>query len=182
MFIKYGRRVGTVCLNVIIILQWNLCNPTPEFFDILYKKSLKIPKGYQNRYIEEEKTTQWPKKKVQKVKQRSTKHTSKTKDLVTRTSPKSGGELRCSRRVSSSCSTGGTHHVNLVTKPVIGHEWGKDREVFTTSGTYSWSFMTQICHNGHGGDSKTIKVMTSTQPRRTLVQSDTFPWSLGVSD
>jgi len=38
-----------------------------------------------NPYIEEEQTTQWPKEKVQKDKQRSTKHTHKTKDQVTRT-------------------------------------------------------------------------------------------------
>jgi len=49
--------------------------------------------------------TQWPKEKGQKDKQRSTKHTYKTKDRVTRTPPKTGGELRCSGRVSSSCST-----------------------------------------------------------------------------
>jgi hypothetical protein len=49
------------------------------------KKSLKIPKGgNQNPYIEEQ-TTQCPKEKVQKDKQRSTKHTLKTKDRVTRT-------------------------------------------------------------------------------------------------
>jgi hypothetical protein len=47
-----------------------------------WKKSLKIPKGNQNPYIEEEQTTQWPKEKVQKDKQRSTKHTYKTKDRV----------------------------------------------------------------------------------------------------
>ena len=35
--------------------------------------------------MEEEQTTQWPKEKVQKAKQRSTKHTYKTKDRVTRT-------------------------------------------------------------------------------------------------
>jgi hypothetical protein len=71
--------------------------------------------------------------------QRSTKHTCKTKDQVTRTPLKTWGELWCSRRVSSSCSTSGTRHVNLVTNPVISREWGKDREVFTTSGTYLWS-------------------------------------------
>ena len=32
-------------------------------------KSLKIPKGNQNPYIEEEHTSQWPKEKVQKDKQ-----------------------------------------------------------------------------------------------------------------
>ena len=39
-----------------------------------------------------------------KDKQRSTKHTHKTKDRVTRTALKTGGELRCSGRVSSSRS------------------------------------------------------------------------------
>ena len=39
----------------------------------------------------------------------------------------------CSGRVSSSCSTSDTRRVNLVTNPVISHERGKDREVFTTT-------------------------------------------------
>jgi CHAT domain-containing protein len=38
----------------------------------------------QNLYIQEEQTTQWPKEKIEKDKQRSTKHTHKTKDRVTR--------------------------------------------------------------------------------------------------
>ena len=42
-------------------------------------KSLNIPKGgNQNPYIEDEQTAQLPKEKVQKDKQRSTKHTHKT--------------------------------------------------------------------------------------------------------
>jgi hypothetical protein len=89
-----------------------------------YKKSLNIPKGQsESVYVEEkqttqwpkdrktdntmakrqknrqhngqkteEQTTQWPKEKVQK--QRSTKHTHKTKDRVTLTPLKTGGELR----------------------------------------------------------------------------------------
>jgi hypothetical protein len=64
-----------------------------------------------------------------------------------------------SGRVSSSFSTSGTRRVNLVTNPVISHEWEKDREVLTTSGTYPWSFVTYIFHNGqpsHGGNSKTL--------------------------
>ena len=52
--------------------------------NIKFKKSLKIPKGnYQNPYIEKEQTTQWPKEKVQKDKQRSTKYIHKSKDRVT---------------------------------------------------------------------------------------------------
>jgi len=48
-----------------------------------------------------------------------------------------------------------------------------DREVFTKSGTYPWSFMTQIVHNGqpsHGGDRKIFEVMTSTYQKEPLVQ------------
>jgi len=43
-------------------------------------------------------------KKAQKDKQRSTKHTHKTKDRVTRTPLKTEGELRCSGRVSYNSS------------------------------------------------------------------------------
>ena len=48
-----------------------------------------------------------------------------------------------------------TRRVTLVTNPVISHEWGKEWEVFTTSGRYPWSFVAQIFHNGqpsHGGN------------------------------
>jgi len=49
------------------------------------KKSLKIPKGGNQNPLIEEQTTQWPKEKAQKDKQRTTKHTHKIKDRVTRT-------------------------------------------------------------------------------------------------
>jgi hypothetical protein len=91
-----------------------------------------------------------------KYKQRSTKHTYKYKDRVTGTPLQTGGELRCSGRVRSSCSASGTRRINLVTNPVISREWGKDQEVFT-SGTYPWSFVIQIFHSGQpsdGGDRK----------------------------
>ena len=71
----------------------------------------------------------------------------------------------CPGRVSSSRSASGTRRVNLITKPMISHEWGKGREVFTRSGTYPCFFVRQIFHNGqpsHGGDRKTFEVMTST--------------------
>jgi hypothetical protein len=105
------------------------------------KKSLKKPKGNHNPYIEEEQKTQWPNEKVQTDKQRSTKHTHKTKDRVTRTPLKFGDELVCSERVGSSSSTSDTRCIILVTNPVISHERGKDWEVLTTSGTYPWSFV-----------------------------------------
>jgi len=53
--------------------------------------------------------------KVQKDKPRSTNHTNKTKDQVTRTLLKTWGELRCSERVSSSCSTSDIRRFNLAT-------------------------------------------------------------------
>jgi hypothetical protein len=54
------------------------------------KRVGRYQRGNQNPYIEEEQATQWPKVKVQKDKQRSTKHTYKTKDRVTRTQLKTG--------------------------------------------------------------------------------------------
>jgi hypothetical protein len=107
-------------------------------------------RGNQNPYIEEEQTTQWPKEKVQKDKQRSTRPTYKTKDRVTRTPVKTGGELMCFAGVSSSCSTSGTRRVNLVINSVISRKWGKDREVCTTSGTYPWSLSKKIISIRHG--------------------------------
>ena len=85
--------------------------------------------GNQNLYIEEEQPTQWPKEKGQKDKQWSTKHTHKTKDIVSRTPLKTEGERRYSGMVSSSCSTGGNRRVAVVTNLVISHEWGTDRRV-----------------------------------------------------
>jgi hypothetical protein len=74
-------------------------------------------------YIEEEQKTQWPNEKVQKDKQRSTKHTPRTKDRVTRTTLKSGGELRCSGKVGSSCSTSDAHGLNLVVDTIFQSLW-----------------------------------------------------------
>jgi hypothetical protein len=58
--------------------------------------------------------------KAKKDKQWSTKHTHKIKDRVTRTPLKTGGELRCYRRVNNSCSTSSTRHVNLGDKSWMG--------------------------------------------------------------
>jgi hypothetical protein len=66
--------------------------------------------------------TQWQNENVQKDKQRSTKHTHKTKDRVTRTALKTEGELRCSGKVNSSFSTSATRRVILVTNPVMNKE------------------------------------------------------------
>ena len=143
---KWMRQAGLrlfICPSKVIIVRYDIAELCS-----LVRRVWRYQRGNQNPYIEEEQTKHWPKEKVQKDKQRSIKHTYKTKDRVTRSPLKPGGELRCFGRVGSSCSTSGTSHVNLLTNPVISHEWGKDREVFTTSGTYPWSFVTQIFHNG----------------------------------
>jgi hypothetical protein len=57
-----------------------------------------------------------------------------------------------------------SRRVNLVTYPVISHERGKDREVFTTSGTYPWSFVTQIFHNGQPSRGGSYPLYTGLLP------------------
>ena len=119
--------------NIMNVTRVRECclTSTQQFFSYIKTRRVwRYQRGNQNPYIEEEHTTQWLKEKVQKDKQRSTKHAYKTKDRVTRTPLKTGGELGCSGGVSSSCSTSGTRGVNLVTNPVISSEWGKHREVF----------------------------------------------------
>jgi hypothetical protein len=52
--------------------------------------------------------------------------------ITTTTAPnKNGGDLRFSRRLSSSCFTSDTRHVTLVNNPVTSHWRGKDRIVLT---------------------------------------------------
>jgi hypothetical protein len=98
-----------------------------EFEDT--KRVIRIRKSKKNRQPND-----------QKDKQRSIKHT--------RFPLKTGRELRCSGRISSSCFISGTRRVNLVTNPVLSHERGKDLEVFATSVTYPCSFVTQIFQTG----------------------------------
>ena len=74
-----------------------------------------------NRKSKEEQTTQKTTNR-KKTNNDLQNITHKTKDRVTRTKLKTVNELRCSGRVSSSCSTSGTHRVTLVTNPVISHE------------------------------------------------------------
>jgi hypothetical protein len=84
-----------------------------------------------------------------------------------------------SGRVGSSCSSSDIRRVNLVTNPIISREWGKNREVLTTSGTYPWSFVTQIFHNGQpsrGGDCKIFEVMTSTLSKGTHMEYIYLRW------
>jgi hypothetical protein len=71
--------------NPYLSFHCKVIKPLQRYLLNMHKRSLKIPKGgNQKPYIEEDQTTQWPKEKVQKDKQRSTKHTYITKDRITR--------------------------------------------------------------------------------------------------
>ena len=68
--IRINRNIGDNVYNgteVIVMLA-----------AIMLRRVWRYQRGHQNPYIGEEQTTQWPKEKVQKDKQRSTKHTYKT--------------------------------------------------------------------------------------------------------
>ena len=73
--------------------------------------------------------------------------TQKTADGETR-APLKPGCAMCLGSASSFCSTSGALRISLVTNPVICDEWGKNRDVRTTSGTFPWSLVTQIFRNG----------------------------------
>ena len=64
------------------------------------------------------------KKKKYKLTNNDLKNRHKTKDRVTLAPLKTEGVLRCSGRISSSCSTSGTSRANSVTNLVINHERG----------------------------------------------------------
>ena len=83
---------------------------------------MKIPKGQSETIYRRRIDNTMAKRKSTKDKQRSTKHTDKTKVRVTRAPLKTGGELMCCGRVGSSCCTSDTRRVSLVTNPVISRE------------------------------------------------------------
>ena len=90
--------------------------------------------------------------------------TQKTKDQVTQNQLKTRGELRCSGRVSSSCSTSGTSCITLVTILVISHEWGKD-----------WEVLRQVEHiHGHLWHRYSIMVCCVMVRVKVMVYNATF--------
>ena len=78
-----------------------------EIVYIQSKKSLRIPK-VQSESVYRRRTDNTTANRKSTKWLRSTKHTHKTIDRVTRTPLKTVGELGCHGRVSSSCSTSGT--------------------------------------------------------------------------
>ena len=79
------------------------------------KDEFEDTKGVNRNRISMNRQRTGQKKKYKEINNDISKHTHTTKAGVTRTALKRGIELRCSRRVSISCSTSGTHRVNLVT-------------------------------------------------------------------
>ena len=87
---------------MVIVLSTLLRFTASDSFFVIFKlflsKNILYAPGRDGRYqrdnqnpnIKEEQKTQWTKEKVQKDKQRSTRHTYKTKDRVTRTPLKIG--------------------------------------------------------------------------------------------
>ena len=90
----------TICLHVICVLMLCVCvmiifgkKLISAYVCIMYvpnKNKVFVSYRYQNPYIEEEQTTQWPKENKQNDKQRSKKPTYKTKHRVARTQLKTG--------------------------------------------------------------------------------------------
>ena len=135
---------------------------TENLISSIHKKSLKKTKGQSESVYRRRTENTMAKRKNTKGQTTIYNKYTQAKDRVTRTSLKTGGELRGSVKVGSSCSTGDAHRVNLVANPVISHQRGKDREVLTTSGTYPWSFVTQIFHNGQPSSSVFIAGLNFT--------------------
>ena len=120
------------------------------------KKSLKIPMGQSESVYQ--RTDNTMAKKVQKDKQRSTKHTYKAKDRVTRTPLKTEAELRCSGMVISSCST-----VAVIYKA----QKTKDRATRTplNTGDECRLQLTQVIHTLY--DIKLYRVLLATDDNQT---------------
>jgi hypothetical protein len=96
---SFGQKRFYFSIHNCVQLQYS---KNSEITSLRIRRVWRYQSCNQNPYIEEEETTQWPTENKQKDKQRSTKHTHKTKDRVTRTLLEIGGDLRCSGRVSSS--------------------------------------------------------------------------------
>jgi hypothetical protein len=88
-----------------------------------------------------------------------------------------GGELRCSEKVSSSCSTCGSGCVTLVTNLIISHEWGKvDLITITTNirenrrGKQEWTIQRHI----HSGSQMLMDLSPFTQNLSFLYHRQDF--------
>ena len=111
--LKIERTKAQTQMYKVLNRQLNL-EPCKSHIKLRVSRVCRYQRGNYNPHIEEEQTTQWPKKKIETNKQRSTKYVHKTKDRVARTQLKSGCILGCSGRVNSSWFTSGTRRVKIV--------------------------------------------------------------------
>jgi len=124
-----------------IVLFYSSTLDTVHFAHLRGRRVWRYQMGNHNPYIEEEQTTQWPKEKVQKDKQRSSKHTHKTKDRVTRTPLKTGGELRQDYVIVSNQRLIMLRYYSLHS---LNHIWVKSIGVYSAVDYRRWVYM-------HGG-------------------------------
>ena len=135
------------------ILQYLLCSSVLMKY-IVWRQSLKIPRGViRGRKAKKDRQHNGQEEKdkgqtIHRTLHRTQNTALKPQNWTTRLSLKTEGELRCFRRISSSCSTSGARRVTLITSQVTSYERGQDRIVITINGSYTWSFVTRILRNG----------------------------------
>jgi len=78
----YMGFLWSLCTNVVWLVRFIVFYSGKILF---IRRVWRYQIGNQNPYTEEEQTTQWPKERIQKDKKRSTQHTHKAKNRVTRT-------------------------------------------------------------------------------------------------
>jgi hypothetical protein len=75
----------------------------------------------------------------------------------------------------NSCCTSGFRRVTLLTNLVISHQLGLDGEVFTTGGTYPWSFVTQVFHSSQPSHVECVYgEKGATSSSKDLIRSSNF--------
>jgi hypothetical protein len=99
---------------------------------------LKIPKDYSEAVSRKTDHIMTKRKRTNNDPQNTTQETRLSNMNLTKTR----GELMCFFRVSSYCSTSGTHRGTLVTNPVKNHEWRTGLWLRQTK--HPWLFVTQI--------------------------------------
>ena len=118
----------------LIYINKDVCALSDNWINIFQEKFEDTKGVIRIRKLKKDRQYSGQKKKDNRTNNDLQSATQKTNDWATRALLKTRGELRWSRRVSSSCSISGTRHATLVTNSVISHAWGKNREVLMTSG------------------------------------------------
>ena len=135
----------------------------------LFKKSLKIPKGWSESVNRRTDNTMAKKKKYKRTNNDLLNTTHKTKDRVTRTPLKTGVELRCSGRVCSFCSTSGTRRVNLVKACALECTYCAVGIRSLSHVTYEWCFRTDRSRDDTGYSMTVVSVPVWFSRQRVII-------------